>query len=384
MCSSNSERELKLNKIMKIRSIGLLVVLSALSVFATASNAASQSCTPKFEQTPPWLGSDIASSILLPDGRNVWLFGDTLYGDKRVVNGDDPQMVNNSIAVSTCKKGKWDIKYTIRRAPDGNFVSFFRPQHANTWYWPLDGLYYKGDLWVTLLCERAAPKGNAFALGFEACGADLARITGISNPDPQKWKVEYFQLVPDGAKSYPTATAVVHDGHVYLFSMNEVGERPLVATRIPLAGLHEPRKNLQYLAADGSWKRGFDPKNAKPVMAKGTTEPSIRYHREVNKWVAVMMGPEHPTGRVIFRTADNLLGPWTDGETIYRFPEMKTDAPGYDPDVMCYAAKEHPQFEKPGELVFTYVCNSLKPAKLVPLSHIYYPQTVRQPMPPVK
>ncbi|HYD16659.1 MAG TPA: hypothetical protein VEB03_01505 [Candidatus Nanoarchaeia archaeon] len=157
---------MKMNKII-IRFIGLLVVLFAISVFATPNNAASQSCTPKFEQTPPWLGSDIASSIPLPDGRNVWLFGDTLYGDKRVVNGDDPQMVNNSIAVSTCKKGKWDIRYTIRRAPDGNFVSFFRPQHANTWYWPLDGLYYKGDLWARCCASAQRPRATRSPLGLK-------------------------------------------------------------------------------------------------------------------------------------------------------------------------------------------------------------------------
>src|SRR5512132_918766 len=231
------------------RMLWVVVVLAAVSVFASAGEAGGEACTPKFGPSAPWLGGDIASSIPLPDGRSVWLFGDALLGDKRIVVNEDPKMVNNSIAVSTCKDGKWEIKYTMRRE-GGGFASFFKPQRAGTWYWPLDGVYYKNELWVALLCERAAPKGNAFALGFEACGADLARVTGISDPDPQKWKIEYFELVPDGAKSYPTATAVVHDGHLYLFSMNEFGERPLVATRIRLAGLNAPRKNLQYLAAD--------------------------------------------------------------------------------------------------------------------------------------
>jgi hypothetical protein len=361
----------------------LLLFFCVFAGVASASPADHSACTPKFGPTPPWLGGDAAYSIPLPDGRDVWIFGDTLYGNKRAVHGNNPEMVNNTIGISTCKDGNWDIKYTIRRGADGKFVSFFAPQHPKTWYWALDGVYYKGDLWVTLLCERAVPNSNSFALGFEACGADLAHITGVSDPNPENWKIQYFDLVPDGVKSYPTATAVVHDEYIYIFSVNDFGERALVATRIPVSGLNDPKKNLEYLSADGSWKPGFDPKNAKPVMAKGTSELSIRYHPELKKWVAVMMAPEWPTDKILFRTADDLLGPWTDGEVIYRFPEMQKSTPDYDPDVFCYAAKEHPEFEK-GDLVFTYVCNAAKPAKLIPLSHIYYPQTVRKPMPTVK
>ena len=32
----------------------------------------------------------------------MWIFGDTLIGKERVVNGDTPRMVRNSIGVSTC------------------------------------------------------------------------------------------------------------------------------------------------------------------------------------------------------------------------------------------------------------------------------------------
>ncbi len=365
------------------RWLELLLVVVAVSLGARATDDAGKSCTPEFGPAAPWLGGDVASSIPLPDGRQVWLFGDTLYGDKRVVHGDDPQMVNNSVAASTCQGGKWEIRYTLRRAPDGNFVSFFAPRQAKTWYWPIDGVYYEGELWVTLLCERAVRRANAFALGFEACGADLARISGVGDPDPQNWKIEYLPLVPDGVQSYPTATIVAHEGHLYIFSLNEFAERPLVATRIPVAGLKEPRKHLQYLAADGSWKPGFDPKKAKAVMAKGASELSIRYHPERKKWVAVMMRPEHASDAIVVRTAGDLVGPWREGETVFRVPERKADALGYDGDVLCYAAKEHPEYET-GDLVFSYVCNSLKPSKLVPLTHIYYPRMVRRPWPEAK
>jgi hypothetical protein len=378
-----SERSNLMNAFLK-KTISVLLFTYALAISAIAqAPGPDSSCTPKFPFQDEWLGSDVASSVRLPDGRDFWIFGDTLFGKKRVVVGNDPAMVRNTVGVSTCKDGKWDIKYTIRRT-NGKETDFFTPRRPDTWYWALNGAYYKGDLWVTLLCERATPNDTSFALGFAGCGADLAHITGISDPDPQKWKIEYKELVPDGVKSYPSAVAVFEKEHLYIFSVNDFGEKPLVATRVPVSGLKNPDKNLEYLAADGKWKSGFDPKNAKAVMAKGASEFTIRYHPELKKWIAVMFEPGWMSNKIILRSASELLGPWTEGETIYEVPEMQKGTAGYDPDTFCYAAKEHPEFEKPGELVFTYVCNSMKPPKIADLLNIYFPQVIRRKMPEVK
>jgi hypothetical protein len=363
-------------------------VLLVLIVCATAVNLSAQApgpdsaCTPKFPFLDQWLGADVGSSVRLPDGRDFWIFGDTLYGEKRVVTGNDPKMVRNSIGMSTCKNGEFKIHYTIRRK-DKKEADFFTPRLPNTWYWALNGAYYKGDIWVTLLCVKTAPSESA-ALGFKGCGADLAHITGISNPDPQKWKIEFLELVPDGPESYPTAVAVFDKEYLYIFSVNDFGDHSQVVTRVPVSKLNEPKKNLEYLATDGQWKPGFDPKNAKAVMAKGSSEFTIRFHPELKKWVAVMFEPGWMSSKVIVRSADELLGPWTDGKEIYNTPEMQKDSKGYDPDTFCYAAKEHTEYEKPGELVFTYVCNTMKPPKLPDLMNIYFPQVVRMKMPDLK
>jgi hypothetical protein len=368
------------------RLASLVIILA----FLTASSAAKDmdgvhsSCTPSFPFQEGWLGADVASSVPLPDGRVFWIFGDTLFGEKRVVVGNDPVMTRNSIGISTCKEGKWSIEYTIRRDKGGKQTDFFIPRKANTWYWPLNGAYNKGELWVTLLCVRAVPNDANFALGFAGCGADLARVTGLDTADPQKWKIEYQELVPDGMNSYPTADAVFHKGYLHVFSINDFGERSQVVTRIPVKGLKDVRKNLEYLASDGTWKPGFDAKSAKAVMVKGASELTIRYHPELKKWLAVLFEPQWMSDKIILRTADDLTGPWTEGEVIHQVPEMKKENPGYDADTFCYAAKEHREFEKPGELVFTYVCNSMKPPKVVDLLNIYFPQVVRKEIPKLK
>lgn len=351
------------------------------SSFALSSHSA---CTPKFylEQGKSlgWLGADAAYSIPLPDGRDVWIFGDTLYGKQRVVQGNTPLMVRNSIGISTCDAGgNWNLTYVIRKNSEGHPVSFFTPQHPNTWYWALDGFVAGRDLWVTLLCVRNAPSSKSQAMGFETCGTDLARISDPGS-DPQQWKIDYFPLVPDGVHAYPSATAVVHDRNAYIFAQQEAGTRPLLATRIPLKGLSNPAKNLEYLASDGKWKSGFDPQQAKRVMEQGSSELSIRYHPEQKQWLAVMFAPGAFSSKIILRAAPSLTGPWTAGQAIYQVPEMQPGRSGYDKDTFCYAAKEHPEFEH-GDLVFTYVCNTFAVPKLATNLAIYFPQTVRMPMP---
>lgn len=362
-----------------LRSVILLLLLTG----SLLPLCFARSCTPRFklEQNNPlgWQGADAAYSIPLLDGRDIWIFGDTLYGKERLVNGHAPRMVHNSLGISTCDvEGNFHLQYVIRRAQN-KAESFFSPSNPDHWYWALDGFVLKGNLWITLLCIEHAKKPSPWAMDFATCGADLARVSHLDR-DPQRWSVDYYPLVPDGVKAYPSATTVVDGKYVYLFALYESGTRPLLATRIPLTGLDNPKKNLEYLAADGQWKLGFDPAQAKPVMKTGSTELSIRYHSDLKKWLAVMLDPQGFSDKVILRSAPTLVGPWSQPQVIYHIPEMMP-GPKRDNDTFCYAGKEHPEFEKQGDLVFTYVCNTMNVPKLATNYSIYYPQLVRIPMP---
>ena len=359
-------------------AVVIFLLLSAGSAFAKSEPHFD--CTPSFPLRAPWLGADAAYSIPLPDGRDVWIFGDTLYGEKRQVTGTVPEMVHNTLGISTCENGKWNINYAIKKDAKGNFDSFFKPQQDNgTYYWALDGVEHNGSLWITLLCVRNMPNSNAFALGFEICGTDLAHVANLDK-DPQQWSVSYFPLVADGVHAYPSASTVIDGDFLNIFTLDEKGKRPEILTRIPLSGLDAPQKNLEYLGADGSWHPGLEPAKAKTVMNAGASEMSVRYHPDLKKWIAVHVDATIFSDKVLLRTAPSLTGPWTDGEVIYKIPELQKNSEGYDPDTFCYAGKEHPEFEKSGDLVFTYVCNTMKPKKLETIN-IYFPKVIRMPMP---
>jgi hypothetical protein len=364
-----------------VRRIVIVVVSFLLSCTAAlhAQEKSTRDCTPSFPFKESWWGADAAYSIPLPDGRSIWIFGDTLYGDERVVEGGEPRMVRNSIGISTCDDGAvWKVDYIIRRGDEGQPQDFFQTQHKNAWYWALDGFFYNNHLWVTLLCVRNAPITTSAALGFETCGADLAKVSGLEN-DPQRWSIKYFPLVPDGIHAYPSASAVVEGQYAYIFALLETDSRPMLLTRIPLNGLDAPAEHLQYLSKSGTWKPGLTPADAMHVMKHGNTEMTVRYHPLLKKWVAILNYPKLFSDKIVARTASQLAGPWSEGTVIYRIPEMQKGKPGYDKGTFCYAAKEHPEFRQPGSVLVTYACNTMNVQKLASNLDIYFPKVVRVP-----
>jgi hypothetical protein len=359
----------------RLLAVSVVLLVDCLSAHGSA-------CSPAFPlqtgQPLGWEGADAAYSIPLPDGRDVWIFGDTLYGPNRVVVGQEPRMVHNSLGISSCKDG-WRLDYVVKHDAAGSAISYFSPAGAKHWYWALDGFYANGDLWVTLLCLRHPSKSATAGLDFETCGSDLAQVSHLER-SPQEWQVSIHPLVADGVKAYPSAATVVDGKFAYLFALYESGTRPLLVTRVPLAGLTAPAKNLHYLAADGTWKPGFDPANAKQVMTHGSPELSIRYHPALNKWLATMVDPAGFSDKVLLRTAPNLAGPWTEGDVIYHMPEMQPGLAHVN-SVFCYAGKEHPEFEAASDLVFTYVCNTMDVPELVTHRDIYYPRVIHEEIP---
>ncbi len=97
------------------KSLRLLVSLAAVMMFSllpffsgvchpASRNAAG--CLPSFPDRDGWYGGDGAYSILLDDGRTLWLFGDTFVSDRegRQNRVDMDLVLGTTLAISTCSK----------------------------------------------------------------------------------------------------------------------------------------------------------------------------------------------------------------------------------------------------------------------------------------
>ncbi|MCH2185927.1 DUF4185 domain-containing protein, partial [Myxococcota bacterium] len=94
-----------------------------------------------------------------------------------------------------------------------------------------------------------------------------------------------------------------------------------------------------------------------------------------------------PSGEIYLRSAPKPEGPWSSRLPLARIPEW---TPQTDPDLACYAAKEHPAFAAERRLVITYVCNLFAVAETNPLAilerlqremGLYRPRVLDVPVP---
>ncbi len=167
---------------------------------------------------------------------------------------------------------------------------------------------------------------------------------------------------------------VPQDNHVIWYTQVSEGEGRgfMTAMRVPRGKMAKPAGNWEYLSKDDQWVPGLAGSDAMHIIEQPISEMSVRYHPSIKKWLALSAGPEFPSPRAWFARADSPVGPWSNPQTIYQFPEMKRDNPGYDKDTFCYAVKEHIEFAE-SKIAMTYACNSMVVAKTIANMNIYRP-----------
>lgn len=361
----------------------LFVVMVVLIVLGCGNAASEKPAATKndatrlsFPYSQGWLGADDAYSVPFAPGKSIWLFGDTFAGDVGNMDRNKTTMVRNSVGVSTCVPGKdCIIQYYWKNQKSSKPRSFFDTGTDDEWYWPLDGYLDDDTLYVSLMIVRNKPgAGPTDPFGFEIAGTRWAKVTNaLAAPD--QWKISIKDLT---SRELWPGSSIVRDGEYVLFytqaSQGE-GKGYMIVMRVPASKMENPEKNWEYLGKDGKWAAGLPHGDAQHVIDQAISEMSVRYHPAAKKWVAISPGIEFPSKRVIARTADSAIGPWSQPQDVFEFPEMKTTNPIYDKDTFCYATKEHTEFGD-SNIVLTYACNSSGLAKVMNNLKLYRPQVV--------
>jgi hypothetical protein len=262
--------------------------------------------------------ADGGSSAELPDGRRVWLFGDSVIRH-------DSGLLFNTIAVQNTEPGRAPLPDEIRffgRGDDARLLDLShsgrdgmrawvepgagRGSDRNTWLWPTDALVSGGAL-VAFYSEIGCVRGE-----FPACRSYMGNmgfmghtVVVVDNPmdDPEKWAVRTTPLVarggePPSARQLHWGSALVEDGGwLYVLGTGLSAEsRP---TDVHLARV-VPRDvgrydRWQFLAPDG-WRMfptGPAPVDLQGLARGGATELSVdRLERDGQTWwVLVQVDP---------------------------------------------------------------------------------------------
>jgi hypothetical protein len=381
-------------------SLAAFLFCGGFGMTAPAS-APDQQAGAGFKYQQGWLGADDAYSIPLGGGRSLWVFGDTFIAPSEGAQRSGSSLfIRNSIGITTCASaGKCAIEYFWGHK-DGKADSFFTAPVATDWLWPMDGFVHNGVLYIGMMQMHADGKG---AFGFAFTGTLLASVPNYTAP-PGQWKVTYQEL-NKGGDALPGVSIVVREGpkgnpdpgnasgasYAYFFTLvqgRSPGDQHLTLTRIPLDKLGSAARPAssawEYLKRDDSWGpwNGADaalPKDNAIVLTPGATEMTVRYHEPTKKWLAIYPMAFDKTGH--YSLSDSIVKGWSSSKPLYEYPEMQPTNPNYAQHVFCYALKEHPEFEQPDKLMFTYACNSTDEKEVYANPNLYRPVMVTLPFP---
>lgn len=325
-----------------------------------------------------YAGADVGMSIPLPDGRTLWLFGDTLVGTCSDGARDWDQMPQNTIAIQPAgppdaASVQWHFKNR-----EGMPATFFRlpPTDEGEWYWPGTGAMIDGRLF--LFGYGVVPnKGECEALNFRVVRSWLVTVADTSG-DPLEWSYDAEPIGWDaGGASFSSACFRERD-FLYLLGL-QVREgctpsRVAVLARVRVHDLlaRGAGCKAEYLSgpADSpAWSHESNRLTA--LFAPGVTECSVFYDAPRARYIATTYTAVAP--ELLFTTALAIEGPWSEPIAVYHCPQG--DSPGA---FLFYTFRMHPQLASHSdEMIFSYVVNARDPADLKRNTSIYYPRFIR-------
>jgi hypothetical protein len=320
-----------------------------------------------FRRDPHWVGSDGAYSIDLGNDRTLWLFGDTFIDASGRHTRVGSRMVRNTVAIQTGRDpSRAKIVFYWGKTTDGRSGSFF-PDEGSYWFWPGHGIRI-GD---RLILFFGRLRGTRTGLGFAAAGW---RAIMVDNPDdePPRWRAKTLRTRDNPLGVGPGAGVIQLGEHVYAFGAQEpVNPHPIHVVRWRVDDVRKGNllDHEWWAGPDIGWVADSSTAARWPVFENGQSEFSIHYDTITRRFLELQTNG-FGAADVVIRSAPALTGPWTPQRLLYRPSEY------YQPDIMIYAAKAHPQLSG-ADLVLTYATNSFRFEQSVGDSLIYYPRFLR-------
>lgn len=301
-----------------------------------------------------WAGGDGAYSVALPDGRTLWLFGDTFVGGVRPDGTRDPAtpVVRNSALIADAAGRRFVGTSAASPQP------FVPSPSLGSWFWPADATVEGNEL-------------RAFMSRFEATGTgpwDFAHtgteIASFHLPD-----LTFQGLTPvPASRDISWGAAILESaGHTYIYGIEDLGQQKyLRLARAPNGSVRGP---WEYF--DGS---GWSPSAGDSARIAAGVSNQFSVIKAGGR--ILLVNQQINFGSLItVATAAAPWGPWGTPAVVYATPE-----PLADPHVFTYNAVAHPELCENGELLVSYNVSSFAIDDLYADARLYRPRFVRLPV----
>lgn len=344
-----------------------IIIVSSLFIISCKTEKAKEvhvdnEFTKRFELTEDGLtGADGTYSVLLPDGRTVWIFGDSFLGivtPELTREKTDPMYIRNCFvlddgkSLETIHQGNPD-EFKSMLIPPRVTESKFKITEREYWYWPGDG-WVEDDQLKVFASEFYQTGDGMWDFEFKTTA-----LFTYSLPDFKELSIDTI--------SYSNVLGI-HYGH----SVCKTDEYAYVY------GLLERSPHVARIDSNGNWQfyTGMEwsssAADSKPMLEMdGSEQFSVFNYKD--QYIMIMQAGSL-SDEIYSYVAKTPFGPWENKTLLYKTPKA------YENDqLFTYNALAHPQFTKNDELLISYNTNSFELGDHFVNAGIYRPRFIRVP-----
>jgi hypothetical protein len=342
----------------------------------------------QFQTTSGWTGGDVGRSVLLPDGRVLWLFGDSWVGPVhagRHIAGST--MVANAIALSSKLNGVWTTEFHYGRKADASPAAWIRPEprvveqftspNGHLIYWLTGDGFTTETGSLTLFADMVFKEEGGGTWGFESRKSVLLEIAAWSEP-ADSWRVSQ-KVVPwsgpqEEGPSLNWGIAIAREcGHTFIYGRRQHGKKTaLIVAKAPEDAVGD-FESWRFWTADG-WSKS--PRHLEPLFGGVSMEPSVHPWADGHGagWILLESAPGLAP-RVVVRFAPSPTGPWS-----CPVPLIEIDSVVGKPRLFAAQAKIHPHLRQNESHLISWVVNAHDFWDIAGNADLYRPRFRQMPM----
>ena len=279
-------------------------------------------------------------SILLPDGRSIFLMGDSYTGKVTAgARSTSDHMFRNTYQVYD--NGK--VSAITSPGDHSAAVPVDYPDERR-WYWPGHGFVSGNTLYIFQLLMY---QGAAGAWGFRYQETHVLEYSLPGITLIRDYKVPY-----NGTSEAVYGAAALNDGDwIYVYAQYEVANSWVSQVLCARAKLAELGTKWEYYTGKG-WSS--DSKDAVPLEGLSSIMVSSQFNvfKLRGKYVLLTQHKMLGDGRIFTAVSDTPYGPWTNLKQIFKVPELSSSK------WFTYNAMAHPQFERDGKILVSFCVNT--------------------------
>jgi len=285
-------------------------------------------------------------SIALPDGRSIFLMGDSYIGpvsDGQRSTSDhmyrNTYILYDNGKVSAIYGANGNVKSSAA-VPPGS-------PNEQKWYWPGHGFVNSDKLYIfqTLMYQ-----------GSEGMWGFMYETTHILEYNLPDLKLNKTTPIPfTGSRDIHYGMAVLKEGEtVYIYAQVDIRNdaNPISEVLIARSTINNLYTNWEYYNGSG-WSQNASAAVKLEGLASVPVSSQFNVFKLRNKYVLLTQKKTFGSGEIYTFISDTPYGPWRNKKLVFKTTEQNT------PNLFTYNAMAHPQFEKDDMILISYNVNTL-------------------------